>query len=91
MTLIGPAVTHKVTAQGKCEVSAVSFQGLSLTGPNGEPATLAIVDANGNILDMGRDIELAVWETSIGSYREFLRGKGHLRVVTIPGSQKDAK
>jgi len=88
MTLIGPGVTEVVTASGKCEVSAVSHKGLALKGPSGEPATLAIVDAQGNILDMGCDVEHAVWDTSIGSYRNFLRGRGALRVVTPVDHQK---
>jgi hypothetical protein len=67
-------------------ISAVSFEGLSVTTPDGEPATLAIVDRDGRIVESGPGVVDAVWRTSITAYRNFLIGHGHLRVLTKPPS-----
>lgn len=65
-------------------ISAVSFQGLSVMTPNGEQATLAVVDKNGQIIEAGPSVMRAVWDVAIRSYRNFLIGNGHLRVLAKP-------
>ena len=67
----------------RLEISAVSFQGLSVS-VDGRPARLAVVDESGQVLEAGPTIADAVWDVSIRSYREFLLGSGHLRVLAKP-------
>ncbi|KVM99930.1 hypothetical protein [Burkholderia stagnalis] len=67
-------------------ISAVSFQGLQITTPDGEPATLAVIDMQGRIIDSGPKVMRAVWDVAIRSYRNFLIGSGHLRVLSKPAS-----
>ncbi|RQZ18105.1 hypothetical protein DIE15_08200 [Burkholderia sp. Bp9031] len=66
--------------------NAVGFLWLSITTPAGEPATLAVVDMQGRIIDSGPNVVRAVWEVATRSYRDFLIGNGHLRVLTQPPS-----
>ncbi len=65
-------------------ISAVSFQGISVSTPLGEPASLAVVDQHGNVVEAGPDVERAVWGVAIAAYRNFLLGKGHMRVLSQP-------
>ncbi|HDR9290131.1 TPA: hypothetical protein QDB46_005320 [Burkholderia multivorans] len=76
--LVGTAITSTI--------SAVSFEGLSITTPDGQPATLAVMDMHGRIIDSGPNVVRAVWEVAIKSYRNFLIGSGHLRVLSKPAS-----
>ncbi|WP_175689659.1 hypothetical protein [Burkholderia anthina] len=76
----------RVFASITSTISAVSFQGLSITTPDGEPATLAVIDMQGRIIDSGPSVMRAVWEVAIRSYRNFLIGSGHLRVLSKPAS-----
>ncbi|KVE26452.1 hypothetical protein WS67_15860 [Burkholderia singularis] len=73
-----------MTAQNNFEISAVSYEGLSVKTSTGEPATLAVVDARGNVLDASPDVARAAWNVSIRSYRNFLMGSGYLRVLSNP-------
>jgi len=81
-----PAADLQVVAPISSTISAVSFQGLSITTPDGEPATLAVIDMQGRIIDSGPSVVRAVWEVAIRSYRNFLIGNGHLRVLSKPAS-----
>lgn len=65
-------------------VSAVSYAGLSITAPDGQPATLAVIDNTGNIIEAGRNVESAVWNAAIESHQQFLIGCGHMRVHSSP-------
>ncbi|HEM7897008.1 TPA: hypothetical protein U2L33_001040 [Burkholderia cenocepacia] len=65
-------------------ITAVSYEGLSVSTPTGEAATLAVVDQNGNVIDAGPAVTRAVWDVAIAAYRNFLMGTGHLRVLTKP-------
>ncbi|WP_260432975.1 hypothetical protein [Burkholderia stagnalis] len=76
----------QVVAPITSTISAVSFQGLSITTPDGEPATLAVIDMQGRIVDSGPNVMRAVWDVAIRSYRNFLIGSGHLRVLSKPAS-----
>jgi hypothetical protein len=68
----------------RCEISAVSFEGLSVATLDGRPARLAVVDADGKVIESGASISDAVWDVAIKAYREFLKGSGHLRVLAKP-------
>lgn len=81
-----PAADLQIVAPITSTISAVSFQGLSITTPDGEPATLAVIDMQGHIIESGPNVMRAVWEVAIRSYRNFLIGSGHLRVLSKPVS-----
>jgi len=67
-----------------CAISAVSHQGLTVTTPDGEPATLAIVNKDGKVIEAGPSVARQAWEVAIESYRNFLKGEGYLRVHSKP-------
>ncbi|MBU9293047.1 hypothetical protein KTD18_15980 [Burkholderia multivorans] len=79
-----PTADMQIAAAVASTISAVSFQGLSIITPDGHPATLAVVDQNGKIVEAGPSVMRAVWDVAIRSYRNFLIGNGHLRVLTQP-------
>ncbi|MBR8351248.1 hypothetical protein KDX21_11780 [Burkholderia cenocepacia] len=79
-----PTADTQIAATISSTISAVSFQGLSIVSPDGNPATLAVVDQNGKIVEAGPAVTRAVWEIAIRSYRNFLIGNGHLRVLSKP-------
>lgn len=79
-----PTVDTQIAAAISSTISAVSFQGFSIVTPDGNPATLAVVDQNGIIVEAGPSLARAVWDVAIRSYRNFLIGNGHLRVLTQP-------
>ncbi|EMN1928524.1 hypothetical protein RVV18_002939 [Burkholderia ambifaria] len=79
-----PTADTQIDAGISSTISAVSFQGLSVVTPDGNAATLAVVDQNGKIVDAGPTVMRAVWDVAIRSYRNFLIGNGHLRVLTQP-------
>ncbi|MBR8234208.1 MULTISPECIES: hypothetical protein [unclassified Burkholderia] len=60
------------------------FQELSVVVPEGNLATLAVVDQNGKIVEAGPSMMRAVWDIAISAYRNFLIGNGHLRVLSKP-------
>ncbi|MGU2419434.1 hypothetical protein [Burkholderia cenocepacia] len=79
-----PTADTQIASAISSTISAVSFQGLSIVTPDGEPATLAVVDLNGKIIEAGPSVMRAVWDVAIASYRNFLIGSGHLRVLAKP-------
>ncbi|SEU36446.1 hypothetical protein SAMN03159335_05451 [Burkholderia cepacia] len=82
-----PTADTQIAAAISSTISAVSFQGLSIVAPDGCPATLAVVDQSGKVIDAGPAVTRAVWEIAIRSYRNFLIGNGHLRVLSKPITQ----
>ncbi|AWG33157.1 hypothetical protein [Burkholderia cenocepacia] len=79
-----PTADTQIAAAISSTISAVSFQGLTIVTPDGNPATLAVVDQNGKIVEGGPSVMRAVWDVAIRSYRNFLIGNGHLRVLAKP-------
>jgi hypothetical protein len=65
-------------------ISAVSYAGFAVTTADGKPATLAIIDSDGNVIESGPSVNIAAWNTAISAYRNFLKGTGHLRVHSKP-------
>lgn len=71
--------------------SAVSHEGLQVRTSDGRQARLAVVDDDGHVLAAGEEIASAAFEASVRSYRAFLIGTGHIRVLAKPvGLQKPA-
>lgn len=64
-------------------VSAVSHEGLSVT-VDGRPGRLAILNEAGEIVASGSHVAREVEAVALMSYRQFLQGKGYLRVVGKP-------
>lgn len=67
-------------------ITAVIYEGLSITAPDGKPARLAIIDTEGNVIEAGPDVAAAAWNVVIGIYRNLMSGYGHLKVLSGPPS-----
>jgi hypothetical protein len=63
-------------------LSASSHAGFLAETPDGRRATLAVLDADGNVLS--DDVSMEAFKVAVGAYREFLQGRGHLRVHSAP-------
>lgn len=61
-------------------ITAVAYEGLSVMA-HGKPARLAIIDEAGNILAAGPEVAREAEAVALNNYRNFLKGKGHLRVI----------
>lgn len=81
--------TIKVGTLEHAEISATISQGLSVKTESGKQARLAILDEEGNILESGEAVCREAFAVAIASYKNFLKGQGHLR-VTSPSSAKAA-
>lgn len=64
-------------------ISAVTHEGLTVT-VNGKPARLAVVADDGTVIAAGRDVAREAQAVAVNLYREFLKGNGHLRVLSAP-------
>lgn len=69
---------------GACDISAVSYEGLTIKTADGEPAMLAVLDSDGNVIAAGPRVASEAWKVAITSYRNFLQGAGYLRVHSRP-------
>lgn len=87
--MIGPIPTGSLAY---AEISAVIHQGLSVRLPGGRIGTLAILDESGQVVDNSPTVAREAWAVAIASYKNFLIGKGHLRVLSspIPGIGDDS-
>jgi hypothetical protein len=75
--LDGKALSHSV-------ITAVAWQGYTVTTEDGRPATLAVVDEAGCVVESGPEVIKAAWEVAVMSYRRFLIGEGALRIYSKP-------
>lgn len=66
------------------KITAVAHEGLTIQTPDGRPAFLAVVDASGRVIEAGPQVAQSAWEVMVASYRNFLQGKGYLRVHREP-------
>ena len=64
-------------------ISAVAHEGLSVT-VNGQPARLAVVLEDGTVVAAGREVAREAQAVAVNLHREFLKGNGHLRVLSGP-------
>ncbi len=64
-------------------ISAVSHEGLRAT-VNGKPARLAIILDDGTVVSAGDDVAREAEAVAVNCYRNMLRLKGHLRVLSVP-------
>ena len=64
-------------------ISAVAHEGLSVT-VDGKPARLAILLDDGTVVAAGRDVAREAQAVAVNLHRAFLKGNGHLRVLSEP-------
>ena len=64
-------------------ISAVTHEGLTVT-VDGKPARLAVVLEDGTVVAAGTEVAREAQGVSVNLYREFLKGNGHLRVLSEP-------
>lgn len=64
-------------------ISAQSHTGLKVTA-SGKPARLAIVTDHGEVIAAGDLVAKEAEAVAINAYRNFLAGKGHLKVHSKP-------
>lgn len=70
-------------------ITAVSHEGLTVQ-VNGKPARLAIVDDEGRVIAVGRQVAAEAEAVAVNSYRNMLAGQGHLRVLSKPLQEQRA-
>jgi len=69
------------------QITAVSHEGLRATY-NGKLVYLAIVSEDGKVLASGAQVAKEAEAVAVNSYRNFLKGQGHLRVLSNPLTPK---
>lgn len=73
-------------------ISANVNTGYQLTTADGRPARLAIIDADGNVIEAGAAVAKEAWNVCIAVQKNFWIGQGHLVVHSAPpGQRKEAK
>ncbi|KZK28298.1 hypothetical protein A4F85_10865 [Delftia sp. GW456-R20] len=65
------------------QISAVSHEGLTVS-INGKPGRLAIISDDGQIIAAGKDVAREAQAVAVNCYRNFLQGKGFLRILSRP-------
>lgn len=65
-------------------ISGVCHEGLTISTKDGRPARLAVIDADGNIIDAGPEVAREAWNVTLAIYKNFLIGYGHLRIFSRP-------
>ena len=65
-------------------ISARGCEGLLVKTVDGRPATLAVLDREGHIVESGPDVVQEVWNVAVLAYRNFLKGEGCLTVSASP-------
>lgn len=78
----------------QARISANVNTGYQVTTADGRPARLAIIDADGNVIEAGPAVAREAWNVCIAVQKNFWIGQGHLVVHSSPPSwqqgQKDA-
>lgn len=78
----------------QARISANINTGYQVTTADGRPARLAIIDADGNVIEAGAAVAREAWNVCIAVQKNFWIGQGHLVVHSTPPSnnqvQKDA-
>lgn len=79
--IISSAIHHQPLAS---TISGTISTGLTITGPAGQPARLAIIDAAGQVIEAGDDVARAVMKLAVASAEAIWQGQGHLTIYTTP-------
>ncbi len=70
-------------------ISAVAHEGLRVT-VDGKPARFAILTEDGKLIDAGNQVTKEAEAVAVNNYRNYLLGKGHLRVLSNPIGKRAA-
>lgn len=62
-------------------INAKVDTGITATGTDGRPLTLAIIDVDGRVVAAGQDIAGAVYAAVVEAQNNFWEGRGHLTAV----------
>ncbi|MFP4891265.1 hypothetical protein [Paraburkholderia sp. EG304] len=73
----GPVLKHSI-------VTALMWERYTIQAADGRPATLAIIDEDGAVLDAGPEVAQEIWDLAILAYRQYLVGEGVLRIYSTP-------
>lgn len=72
-------------------ITAVAHEGLRVL-VDGKPGRLAILDDAGNVVSAGDVVAAEAEAVAVNNHRNFLMGKGHLRVLSNPlEAKQDAR
>jgi len=69
-------------------ISATVSTGFSATTADGKPARLAVVDEEGNVIEVGDHVAWAAWRVCVEVQENFWQGQGHLIVHTGPQTEQ---
>jgi hypothetical protein len=69
-------------------ISANINTGYQLQTADGRPARLAIIDADGNVIEAGDAVAREAWNLCLAVQRNFWIGQGHLVVHSAPPGQQ---
>jgi hypothetical protein len=78
--VIGPQPTGAIAG---VVITAVAHEGLTVM-VNGKPARLAVVTEDGQVVAAGDEVAREAEAVALNNYRNFLQGRGHLRVLSKP-------
>lgn len=65
-------------------ISANVNTGYQITTADGRPARMAIIDADGNVIETGDAVSREAWNVCIAVQKNFWIGQGHLVVHSAP-------
>ena len=68
-------------------LTATAHGGLTATTRDGKPARLAVIDGDGNVIEDGPDVGLAIWLLTARAYGNFMAGKGYIKVHAGPADK----
>lgn len=71
-------------------ISATVSTGFTATTADGKQARLAIVDEDGNVIEVGDHVAWAAWRVCVEVQENFWQGQGHLIVHTGPPTEQQA-
>lgn len=74
----------KVGRLERAIITGVGHAGLSVTTADGRPATLAVLDEDGRVIESGPHVAREAFAVSVNVHRNVWAGKGWLRVMTEP-------
>lgn len=75
----------------QARISANINTGYQVTTADGRPARLAIIDADGNVIEAGAAVAREAWNVCIAVQKNFWIGQGHLVVHSSPPGQKQVQ
>lgn len=73
-------MTEPIDTLKNAIVQGVAHEGITVHTRDGRRAQLAILDDDGNILEVGREVERVVFQASREVIYNLWKGQGHMRV-----------